>query len=712
MITFDNNIFHLSAGGVSYLIGIQNGIPLHLYWGDELSGANVQGLIQPQTVIWGVSEETAGFELPVCGQGDYRSPAVEVVFSDGSRVVNFAYQSHQIFHGKPALQGLPATYCERDEEAQTLELNLRDALTGLEATLLYTLFENGVIARSMRLDNHGASPVKVSRALSASVDFCDDGFETITLQGAWARETHVERSPLFHGIKTVDSKRGHSSHTKNPFMALVKPSVTEQQGEVYAVNLIYSGNFAANAEVCAYDCTRLQIGVNPFDFEWILAPGSSFQTPEAVLVYSGSGLNGMSHRFHDLYRSRLCRGKYRDQVRPLLINNWEATYFSFKEEDLLRIATIGRDMGLELFVLDDGWFGKRDNDDCSLGDWFVNQTKLPNGLSHLAAKINEMGLRFGLWLEPEMVSPDSDLYRSHPDWCIHTAGRERTQIRNQLTLDLSKQEVCDYVIAAVSGVLESAPIDYVKWDMNRPMLETPSQATAHAYMLGLYSVLETITSRFPNVLFEGCSGGGGRFDGGMLSYMPQIWVSDDTDAYERMYIQYGTSLVYPPCCMDNNVSAVPNHQTGRSSSFETRGDVALCGNFGYQMDLALLNEEERTMMRQQVALYKQMRQLIHDGDFTRLQSPYEGNECAWQIASKDKSDVLFCAFTKMVVPNHRRKRIRLAGLLKTAVYRSTDGSILATGDALMQIGIPFCQAHHDFESAVVHLRQVLEKDEQ
>lgn len=706
MITEENNIFHLKSEKVSYIIGIEDGIPMTYYWGKALCNANIKDFVSTGCMVWSHPIDTKCPELPVYGAGDYRSPMLEIEFENGSRVVDFKYKSHKIYSGKPTLNGLPATYVEDDSEAETLEISIYDELEKVEAVLIYSIFQSGAISRSIKLANHNETKVIINRILSASVDFIDNNFETITLQGAWAREAHIERTPLFHGAKTISSCRGGSSHNKNPFMALVRPHTTEQQGEVYSMNFIYSGNFVATAELSSYDTTRLQMGINPFDFAWILNGGEEFQTPEVIMVYSDEGLNGMSAVYHELYKNRLCRGKFRDTNRPILINNWEATYFNFKEEKLLEIAKVGRGLGLELFVLDDGWFGERDNDDCSLGDWVVDKNKLPNGLDSLVEKVNAMGMEFGLWFEPEMVCPISDLYKQHPDWCIHIKGRERTQIRQQLVLDLSKDEVCQYIINAVSEVLKSANITYVKWDMNRSMTEIPYMDTSHKFMLGLYKVLETLISTFPNILFESCSGGGGRFDGGMLYYMPQIWTSDDTDAYERMFIQYGTSMVYPISVMDNNVAAVPNHQTGRSSTLKMRGDVALFGNYGYMLDLSKITDEEKEIMKEQVEFYKANRELIHNGCFFRIESPLDGNYAIWQVVSKDKSETIVCAFKKMTIPNSLSKRFKLIGLDTNKTYVSQDGSIKTTGDVLMNVGLTFPETIQDFESYVVKFTEL------
>lgn len=557
-IYYDDNrkVFHLQSEKSSYIIELIKGvIPAHVYWGPKLAGREFQlplNLVErcsfSPTYLQedkNISLDTLPSEFPSYGNGDFREPALEVHLVDGTTVTDFRYKSHTINKGKPALKGLPATYVESEEEAETLEIILQDDKTGLIAALSYTVFNNqDVITRSVRIENLGKDNLVLKRVLSANVDFHDSDYDMLQLSGTWTRERHIHKRPLVPGIQRIDSKRGSSSHQQNPFMALLAKDATEDHGEVYGFSLVYSGSFLAQAEVDQYGISRVGIGIQPFNFQWLLEPGESFQAPEAVLVRSSEGLGGLSRTYHRLYRTRLCRGEFRDSKRPILINNWEATYFNFNADKIKEIAKAGKELGLELFVLDDGWFGKRDNDDSSLGDWVEDRRKLPEGLGKLGEDITAMGMEFGLWFEPEMVSPESDLYREHPDWCLHVPGHKSSLARQQLVLDLSRKDVCDYIVESVSSVLSSAPITYVKWDMNRNMTEIGSallpaerqRETAHRYILGLYDVLERIVSRFPHILFESCSGGGGRFDPGMLYYMPQTWTSDDTDAVERLKI--------------------------------------------------------------------------------------------------------------------------------------------------------------------------------
>ncbi|GGF99939.1 alpha-galactosidase [Paenibacillus abyssi] len=720
-------IFHLQSKDTSYVFQIVNaGYPAHLYWGrrirglqqlDRLLELKQRGSFSPSTDPdqLSFSLDTLPQEYPGYGNSDFRMPAYQAMLANGTTVTDLRYESHTILEGKPELAGLPSTYTEQDDEAQTLELTLKDALTGLTVVLTYTVFEQyDVIARSARVTNNGQETLQLQRALSMSLDLPTDRFEMLHLSGAWARERYVHKRRLEPGLQAIESRRGSSSHVQNPFVALMAEGADEDHGDVYGINLVYSGNFIAGVEVDQFYNSRLFMGINPFDFNWRLEPGEDFQTPEAILVHSSDGLGGMSRSFHDLYRSRLCRGSFRDRTRPILVNNWEATYFDFNADKIESIAKAGKELGIELFVLDDGWFGKRDNDTTSLGDWFVDRNKLPNGLEDLVSRVRSLDMQFGLWFEPEMVSPVSELYKAHPDWCLHVPDRRRTQARDQLILDLSRQDVQDYIVGAVSDILSSAPITYVKWDMNRNMTEIGSallpperqRETAHRYMLGLYSVLERITSAFPDILFESCSGGGGRFDAGMLYYMPQTWTSDNTDAISRLKIQYGTSIVYPISSMGAHVSAVPNHQVERITPLETRGNVALSGNFGYELDLTKFSDEEKETVKGQVALYKEVRHLVQFGDFYRLLSPFEGNDTAWMFVSKDKSEAFVIYVSVLKEPYAALGRFRLKGLDLAKDYRLENTDAIYSGDELMYAGIPTPQFKGDFESKVYRFTAV------
>ena len=566
------------------------------------------------------------------------------------------------------------------------------------------------MARSLSLENGGASPLTVSSLLSASVPFWRGDLDAVHLSGAWARERRVVRTPVSEGDFRIASSRGASGHEENPFLALCERNADEFTGSVWAASLVYSGSFQALCHTDNFGHARLSVGMNSDVFSWMLAPGEKLTSPEAVLVYSDAGFNGMSQLYHDLYRTRLARGYWRDRSRPVLLNSWEGVYFDFDEPKLLSVAEKAAEMGVELFVLDDGWFGRRNSDNCSLGDWVANPAKLPDGLTGLSEKVHALGLQFGLWFEPEMVSPDSDLYRAHSDWCLHVEGRPRTQSRQQLILDLARPEVQEYVISAVSAVLSSARIDYVKWDMNRNMTEAFSvslppelkKETQHRYLLGLYRVMEAITAAFPRVLFESCSGGGGRFDPGMLFYMPQTWTSDDTDAVERLKLQYGTSFVYPASAMGAHVSAVPNHQTGRTVPLKMRGDVALGGNFGFELDPAKLSPEELEETKRMIAQVKSLRDMTRTGTFWRLLSPFDGQQTAWAFVSENRKAVLLCVYTALSAPNAAPLRLRLRGLDPDCWYSAENGA-RHLGAALMHQGLTV-PLRGDFSSAVLLLK--------
>ncbi|MGF9643561.1 alpha-galactosidase [Paenibacillus sp. MABNS29] len=708
-------LFHLQGSNTSYVMQvIRGGYLSHLYWGKKIQNYRGSNKIifmdrgfspNPDGEDRAFSLDTIPQEYPSFGNSDFRIPAYQIQLENGSTVTDFRYKEHRVFQGKPKLKGLPSTYTEDDGEVATLEIVLEDPLIDVKVVLSYSLYpKRDVITRSVRFENEGRQQLKLLRALSASVDFRDDEYELITLYGAHNNEKNIARRKIVPGIQMVDSCRGASSPQQAPFMALVRKGTDEEQGEVYAFNLVYSGNFTAQTQVDSYRNTRITMGINPFDFTWLLEPEESFQTPEVVMVYTENGLGGMSRIYHDLYRNRLCRGPFRDKERPILINNWEATYFNFDANKIEQLAKEAQSVGVELFVLDDGWFGKRDDDNTSLGDWVVDRRKLPDGLPDLANRIRNLGMEFGLWFEPEMVSIDSDLYRKHPDWCIHVPDRPYTLGRNQLMLDLSRKEVCEYVIKSVSDILSDVPITYVKWDMNRHMTDVGSAAlpperqreTAHRYILGLYNIMEELTSKFPNVLFESCSSGGGRFDAGMLYYMPQTWTSDNTDAICRLKIQWGTSLVYPPITMGAHVSTVPNHQVGRITPLETRGYVAMAGNLGYELDLTTLTVEEKEVVKKQIALYKEMRSLIQFGNFYRMINPFDENEAAWNFVSEDQTEMAASYFKVLSQPAAAIKTLKFKGLNPDYVYRNVATGELFGGDELMHVGITLARVKQDF----------------
>lgn len=699
--------FHLYNQDISYIIKIlDNDQPGQLYYGKRLTHREDFGHLfeyamrdmSPYAFEGNstFSLENIKQEYPTFGCGDMRFPAYEIERENGSHVVEFVYKEHKIYNGKPKLEGLPATYVESDDEAQTLELVLEDASIGTKIVLLYTIYEAfPVITRSVRFERDSDEKITLLSAMSACVDLPDKDYEMIDLAGVWARERHVRRHKLDYGIQSIYSMRGCSSYQFNPFLALARENADEFQGQVYGFSLVYSGNFLAQTEVDNYDTARVLMGIHPNGFKWTLGKGESFQTPEMVMVYSEAGLNGMSQTFHKLYRTRLARGTWRDKVRPILINSWEAFYFDFDAPKLLGLADAAADLGMELFVLDDGWFGKRNDGTSSLGDWYPNEEKLKGTLKELAEKINAKGLKFGLWIEPEMTNKDSDLYRAHPDWLLAEQGKRICHSRNQYVLDFSKKEVREYIGDMLENLLAEVPVSYIKWDLNRTFSEVFSNGNdreyqgkvCHKYVLGVYELYERLTSRFPHILFESCASGGARFDPGMLYYAPQGWTSDDTDAIERLKIQYGTSMVYPVSCMGSHVSASPNHQTNRVTPIETRADVAYFGTFGYELDLLKLSEEEKAEVRRQIAFMKEKRDLIQKGTFYRLKSPFEGNETAWMIVSEDQKTALVGYYRVMQPVNIGFVRLKLKGLKEDTCYKVSGYAYDCYGDELMQAGM-------------------------
>lgn len=706
MIRFDEQqqVFHLQNDQISYLMQVESGGFLtHLYFGKRLSGyrgsrryPRTDRSFSPN--LPGASDrlfslDTLLMEYPGYGFGDFRQPAFQIRQADGSQTTDFRYLSHTIESGKPSLPGLPATYGS-DEEVETLVISLKDELSGLELQLSYALFAGRpVIARSAKFINGGNSNVVLEQAGSLALDFPKRDLELIQLNGTWARERQLTRERIETGSKVLDSKRGSSSHQQNPFVALAAPETTEFSGDVYGMCLVYSGNHQTVVQKDPFDQTRVVMGINPFGFSWQLASQESFQTPEVLLVYSDQGLNGMSAAYHDLINKQLVRGRYKEEPRPTLINNWEATYFDFDKDKLVAILDEAQALGIEMFVLDDGWFGVRSDDRMSLGDWFEFEGKIAGGLKGISEEVHRRGMKFGLWFEPEMISENSDLFRAHPDWAFSVPGRQPALGRDQLVLDFSRQDVRDNIYTQMSAILDNCQIDYIKWDMNRNMTDVYSQLlsserqgeVAHRYMLGLYDFMEKLTTAYPDILFEGCSGGGGRFDAGFLYYMPQIWTSDNTDAVARLKIQYGTSLCYPISTMGSHVSAIPNHQTGRNTSLAIRGNVAMSGVFGYELDLSALSLEEKAEIAQQVAFYKEHRQLLQFGRFIRLQDPFVQNDVAWMFVAPDQSEALVFYFRVLAEAAYPLVDLKLAGLTPDAVY-DVEGQAY-TSEELMYAGL-------------------------
>ncbi|NEY21050.1 alpha-galactosidase [Bacillus ginsengihumi] len=703
-----NKEFHLYNDQVSYIFRVLEkcGQLEQVYYGKKVHHrSSFKHLIErePHTASCNMFEhdDTSSLEFikqeyPSYGTTDFRSPAYAIINRNGSHVTNFQYIGYRLFQGKRKLTQLPATYVEEYSEADTLEITLYDYVLQAKLIVSYTIYNRrNVITRHVTFVNEGRESFYIDTAMSASVDFPDDVYEMVYLNGAWGREAHIQTVPLAKGVQSIASARGASSHQFNPFLALKRPETTEHSGEVYGFSLVYSGNFLAQAEVDSFHTTRVMLGINPFQFKWKLAQGEIFQTPECVMVYSDRGLNGMSQTYHDLYRKRLVRGYWRDQNRPILINNWEATYFNFTEDSILKIAKEAQRLGIELFVLDDGWFGKRNNAKSSLGDWYVNKEKLPNGIKGLSEKITALGMKFGLWFEPEMVCKDSRLYERHPDWVLSTPNRPMSHGRNQYVLDFSREEVVETIFNLMCKVIDDAQISYIKWDMNRNITEAYSLGLSnkhqgelfHRYILGVYKLYEKLIERFPEILFESCASGGGRFDPGLLYYAPQTWTSDDTDAIERLYIQYGTSLVYPINSMGSHVSAVPNHQIGRITPLETRANVAYFGTFGYELDVTTLSDTEKQQVKQQIEFFKKKSRLISTGTFYRLVNPKDNDHSAWMIVSENQSEAIVGYYRILVKPNDGYRRIKLDGLHPNKRYAVSGKEGHYYGSELMNIGL-------------------------
>ena len=737
MITYNEKerVFKLDTPNTSYMIGIvdEENFVGHIYYGKRLKEAEAAYLLRTEEPPFVPSKNNRErcsfydcfpFEYPVGGVGDYRESCFAVRTAGGHAGAMLSYVSHEILEGKPKLTGLPATF-GTEKECSTLKLICQDKYAGIQVELLYTAFDDtDVITRSVKVTNIGKEYFYLTKVSSACIDMDNKDFDMISLHGSWARERHIQRKTLGYGIQNVSSFRGESSHQDHPFLALVDKNTTQEHGEVYAMNFVYSGNFRAQAECSQFDSVRMSMGIPPENFCWKLEAGESFQAPEVVMTYTDKGLDAMTNTFHKLYRKHLLRGKYKDKKRPVLINNWEATYFNFNTEKLLAIAKEASSLGIEMLVMDDGWFGKRNNDDCALGDWVVNEEKINGGLKYLVDEVNKLGMKFGIWFEPEMISPDSDLYRAHPDWAIAIPGRPATQSRQQYVLDLSRKEVVDYIYEMVASVLRSANIEYVKWDMNRQLsdigsVKLPADRQGelyHRYVLAVYEMQERLTSEFPDLLLENCSGGGARFDPGMLYFSPQIWCSDDTDAIERLEIQEGTALIYPLSTMGAHVSDCPNHTVGRVTPFETRGIVALAGTFGYELDVTKIPEEDRAKIPGQVAMYHQYNDLVREGDYYRIAS-YSDNhkyDC-WQIVSEDKKESLVTYVQVLSRPNFKSKRILLKGLAEDMRYEvrflgnektKMPEAKVYSGDTLMKAGILLPNLSGDFQAVLLHLTAI------
>lgn len=725
-VTFneEKKIFRLDTEKSTYVMGVSpEGFLGHIYYGDRLFMEADNYLLRmeepPYTPSVNKREKSAfldffPMEYPTGGIGDYRESCLNIRNAAGNMGCELHYTGHEIYKGKKGLKGLPASFATEDE-AETLEITLKDADLDLEVVLSYTAFEKeNVITRSVRVQNQGKEDLRIEKILSACLDMDNENFSMLSLHGTWARERHIQTGELHYGKQVISSARGESSHQEHPFIALVTNGTEQENGKVYAMHFVYSGNFMAETELCQFDNLRMTMGINPEEFSWLLTPGEEFQAPEVVIVYSGNGLGAMTRSYHDFYRNHLIRSKFKYEKRPILINNWEATYFDFNTDKLLDIAREAKKCGIEMLVMDDGWFGKRNSDNCSLGDWKVNEEKITGGLKHLVDEVNKIGLQFGIWFEPEMISPDSDLYRAHPDWAIQIPGRQPNRSRYQLILDMGREDVRDYLYERMTAILDSANIEYVKWDMNRHISDVYSAVlpkerqgeASHRYMLGLYDLLERLVSRYPDLLLEGCSGGGGRFDLGMLYYSPQIWCSDDTDAVERLSVQYGTSFCYPISAVGSHVSAVPNHQTGRITPVETRGTVAMAGSFGYELDLNLLSDGEKEEVKEQIKTFKKYYNLTHEGEYYRLTNPMENRlYAAWEFVSQDQSEALVHGMQILAQPSGPSIHIPVRGLKADAMYE-VNGELVRSGRALMHGGLNFPRQTGDFKAVEFYLKEV------
>ena len=721
-ISCNNQIFSLHTKHSTYQMKVDRDFLIHTYYGPYVGDSDMSYLARcidrgfsgnPDGITdKGYSLDTQLLEYPSYGTGDFRNDCLRVAYADGSQVTDLKYVSHEIKEGKYGLEGLPAMY-QGEENVQTLEVVLQDVYKKLEVILYYGVFENlDVITRACKIVNKGEDKVNLLRAYSMCLDFNNKDMDFVHFYGRHAMERIMERTPLHHGIQSVGSRRGFSSHQHNPFVVLCAHDAGEDHGNCYGASFVYSGNFAAEAEVTQADCTRMTMGIHDAQFQFELQPQESFTAPEVMLSFSSEGLGTLSRNYHKAIRYHICRGKYKTARRPILINNWEATYFNFNTEKLLDIAREAKKLGIEMLVMDDGWFGTREDDVSGLGDWFVNEKKLGGKLKDLVDGVNEIGLKFGIWFEPEMISEDSDLYRAHPDWALKIPGRAPTRGRQQLVLDFSREDVRTYIFDRMCEILESSNIEYVKWDANRHLTDVwsallPAERQGevfHRFILGLYDFLEKITQRFPNVLFEGCSGGGGRFDAGMMYYHPQIWCSDDTDAVERLEIQYGTSFAYPVSTMGAHVSVCPNHQTGRSVSMKTRGVVAMSGTFGYELDITKLSEEDKQTVKEQIEAFKKYYDLIQNGDYYRLtddgrKSPF----VAWEFVSADKKEALLNVVVLRTKANPILHTVYARGLEADMMYQVEGSQQKFSGAALMNGGYPIPVMGDDYQAVQIHL---------
>ena len=703
-VNASNRLFHLQTKHTSYVFHvIEDGSLGQLYYGpkipfkDDYANLNTR---EEHDCTNTRTDEDVEFQAELLkqeyaglGKGDYRYPAFQITYPNGSRTSEFQYRDYELKDGKARLTGLPSTFADDSNDSQTLTVKLADG--DLELQLHYTIFaDEDVIVRSTTFVNHGKT-VFLNRALSAQLDLPDANYDFIQFAGSWSRERHLHRSHLRPGTQSISSLRTASSHQENPFFMLARPHIDNNQGAVFGFNFVYSGNFLDSVEVDQFDTTRVLIGINPDEFGWKLNSGDSFQTPEVIFSYTDNGFNALSQQLGAFYAQHLINPHFAHQERPILINNWEATFMDFTEDKLMPIVERAKELGIEMFVLDDGWFGHRDDDRSSLGDWFVDEKKFNHGIAGFAKRVHDLDMKFGLWFEPEMISIDSKLYQTHPEWMIKTPGRGQTPGRHQFVLDMSRQEVVDYLFELMSHIIQDAKLDYIKWDMNRNITEMygadlPADQQlefSHRYILGVYDLYDRLTKAFPDVLFESCASGGGRFDLGMMYYAPQAWCSDDTDAIERIKIQDGTSYGYTPSMWGAHVSAVPNDQVGRLTSIDTRAKVAYFGAFGYELDVTELSDEEQATIKQQVAFYKQYRKLFQFGTFYRLETPdTSDNVYGWETVSPDKQTAIGMRYQILNGANPAYIRYYFKGLDPERRYTVNDGSEVFSGAELMNAG--------------------------
>lgn len=727
-VRFDEkkNLFTLQTLESTYQMKVDDhGVLLHTYYGAPADETDFSYLIGPEDRGFSgqpgdekkdrtYSMDYYPLEYPVQGNGDFRVKALKAGFEGEVPALDLRFVSYELEKGKYSLPGLPVLFEAEAGEVETLKITLKDRLEEIYVTLFYGVFEKkNVITRAASIENRSGKNVTLKRALSLGLDFMEGDMDLIHFYGKHAGERQFERRNLPHGITEISSSRGTSSHHHNPFVILCDKDTTEDFGNAYGVSFIYSGGFKIQMEKDQVDGIRLVCGLDDEEFLWKLAPGETFVTPEAALSYSEKGLTALSDQFQKAYHANLIRSPWKDKKRPTLVNNWEATYFGFDAEKLLKIAGEAADLGLDMLVLDDGWFGKRNDDNSGLGDWFVNEKKLGCTMKELVDRVNALGLKFGIWLEPEMVSEDSDLYRTHPDWVLQIPGREPNRSRNQLVLDLSRKEVREYMKKFIDDTLSCANISYVKWDMNRSVDNVYSAADPtlsqgairHKYVLGLYEVMEDMLTRHQDLLLEGCSGGGGRFDAGMLYYAPQIWCSDNTDAIERLRIHYGTSFGYPMSSVSAHVSVCPNHQNGRVTPFKTRGICAMQGSFGYELDLSKLSEEDKAEARRQITVYNENWELFQSGSYYRLNSPMENHDyTAWSYVSKDQRKASLSVIYTDLHGNPKPVRVKLKGLKKDASY-DVDGTVY-TGAALMRGGLLIPKPSCNYDSYMVCIHEI------